>query len=255
MAWLFTACILCCCFRASAAGNAEVSIKGEAPAPGASNWTVTCELDSDQAVTNGKIRITYDAAQLKLKDSQAGSLLNGAMTTINDPLTGNKEEGEVVLVFAASSEMGRQGTLLTLTFELNGAVAQGDTVAVAVKTEELMMDTDVITARDLSLSAAVGGTATNVDNTTSQTESESQKGSESQEPEENDPGTSSGDGSAGDGSGDGNASGNENSNGSGNAVSTKTGDSTNILFPAIAAVAALLVAGACFSWKRKKVQK
>ncbi len=240
------ACILCCCFPASAAGNAEVSIKGEAPAPGAAAWTVTCELNSDQAVTNGKIRIMYDAAQLKLKETQAGSLLNGAMTTINDPLTGNKEEGEVVLVFAASSEMGTQGTLLTLTFELNGSVAQGDTVAVSVKTEELMADTEAITARDLSLSATAGGTVENVEKAKPQIESQSQNESESQGQSESSPGASQGGSSAGDGSGSG--------NGSGNASSAATGDNTNILFPVIAAVAALLVAGVCFTWKRKKIQ-
>ena len=55
---------------------------------------VTLDISGDTKITNGKIRVTYDSSQLKLVSTEAGSMMNGVLTDINDPVSGNKSEGE-----------------------------------------------------------------------------------------------------------------------------------------------------------------
>lgn len=40
----------------------------------------------------------------------------GVLTDINDPVSGNKSEGEAVFVFASSTELDTNGTLFEMTF-------------------------------------------------------------------------------------------------------------------------------------------
>lgn len=110
--FLFVAGMLCFRQNVMAAGAATVTVKGDTLNENSTDWKVTCAISGDAKITNGKIRVTYDGSKLKLVSAAAGSLISNALPSINDPLTGNKQEGEVVLVFASASEMDANGELL-----------------------------------------------------------------------------------------------------------------------------------------------
>ena len=80
------------------------------------DWKVTCAISGDAKITNGKIRVTYDGSKLKLVSAAAGSLISNALPSINDPLTGNKQEGEVVLVFASARRWMQMANCYSLRF-------------------------------------------------------------------------------------------------------------------------------------------
>ena len=252
--FLFAAGVFCMGSGVSAAGTAEVAIKGEAFQEGTSTWNVTCEIDGDTKITNGKIRITYDSSQLKLTSSSAGALLGGAMTNINDPLSGNKAEGEVVLAFAASSDLDAKGTLLGLGFQVQSQVKTDDEVTVSVAAEELMGGGEALTVTNVPLKIAVGGSVLDPGTNSS--------GPDGTEAGDNasagiDSGNTSDTGAA---AGSDTAAGNSNidsgtsqSSDSANSVNpVKTGDSTNILLPVAALIVALIVLIGGFVWKKKK---
>lgn len=263
--FLFAAGVFCMGSGVSAAGTAEVAIKGEAFQEGTSTWNVTCEIDGDTKITNGKIRITYDSSQLKLTSSSAGALLGGAMTNINDPLSGNKAEGEVVLAFAASSDLDAKGTLLELGFQVQSQVKTDDEVTVSVAAEELMGGGEALTVTNVPLKIAVGGSV--LDPGTNSSGADTAPGGDTSgldgtEAGDNasagiDSGNTSDTGAA---AGSNTAAGNSNvdsgtsqSSDSANSVNpVKTGDSTNILLPVAALIVALIVLIGGFVWKKKK---
>ena len=257
--------------EALAAGNAEVAVKGTAFEAGTASWQVTCEINSDTKITNGKIRITYDSSQLKLTASGAGAVLNGALTNINDPVSGNKAEGELVLAFASSSELEGKGTLLELNFQVLGQVKAGDLVAVNVRTEELMDNSAAVSVTDVPLQITAGGTVqdpgTN-DSGSGENPDDSGSGTEGQDTEKNDsvgiesvekPGTGGGSGNTvtpGNNTTSRNnnvSSGNSQSSGqSKSANPVKTGDETNMLLPLAAFSLASAVLIAALIWKKKR---
>lgn len=77
-------------------------------------------------VTNGKFRITYDPQKLTLEEAAAGDGLADTMVQVNDPVTGNKQEGEIVFVFAAAQPISIDGTLLRMNFN-NKGMKEGET--------------------------------------------------------------------------------------------------------------------------------
>ena len=93
---LFAAAILCLHQNVSAAEGATVTVNGDTLQAGSDAWKVTLDISGDTKITNGKIRVTYDSSQLKLVSTEAGSMMNGVLTDINDPVSGNKSEGEAV---------------------------------------------------------------------------------------------------------------------------------------------------------------
>ena len=106
----------------------------------------SCSVSGDLQATNGKFRITYNPQELVLKEASAGDALSGAMVQINDPINGNKSEGEIVFVFASAESINLKGSLLNLVFE-KGSDFQKDTQAVIqVKVEELDNDGTALTA-------------------------------------------------------------------------------------------------------------
>lgn len=271
------------CFRQNvmAAGAATVTVKGDILNENSTDWKVTCVISGDAKITNGKVRVTYDGSKLKLVSSASGSLISNALPSINDPLTGNKQEGEVVLVFASSSEMDANGELLQLTFRaVSGQLKNGDAITVSAATEELADNTENISVTDVPLNVTVGsstdhtsGTGTDNGSNTASTEpqtnsSGNSSGAESQTNAEiESPETSANAGTAGTSQGSstsGTTTGSQTSGNSSSSVSStqsettqtvrsaKTGDDTNILRPLIIAVIALLVLAGGFMWSKKK---
>lgn len=100
---------------------------------------VYCEIQAKDKVTNGKLRITYDSKQLKLVSSEKGKALENGMCEINDCLTGNKEEGEIVAAFASAENLPEEGHLLEFSFEVNQSVKE-DSISVELKAEKLSND-------------------------------------------------------------------------------------------------------------------
>ncbi len=261
---MFAVCMLFLGGRAMAAGTAEVAVKGEAFSKGTKEWSVSCELSGSTAVTNGKLRVTYDGSKLKLVSSAAGDLLNGAMPEINDPVSGNKSEGEVVLVFASANQINGSGTLLNLNFQVQDTVQDGDEITVSVKTEELINGGESVETKDLPLSFNVGGsikdpvdTGSSQDTNNSTGQTDDTKDTTATEPNGGQTGNPSGTGggqtgstSGQTGSATGNPAGGQNS---GTVASAKTGDSTNAALPAAGALAALAVAGFVI-WRKKAVK-
>lgn len=258
---MFAVCLLGMKGTVSAAGTAEVAVKGEAFSKGTTNWSATCELNSSTSVTNGKIRITYDGSKLKLLSSEAGALLNGALPEINDPVNGNKAEGEIVLVFASSGQIDASGVLLNLNFQVMDTVNDGDEIQVSVKTEELISGGETVEAKDIPLAFAVGGSVKAPEENTGDSQNTG-NGQEQSESESKNEDTSKGgnSGQNGDSTGTGNTSaqngGNtEAGNSGGTATSAKTGDTTNVVLPAVGAVLALLVLAGLFFWKKKSPRR
>lgn len=261
---MFAVCMLFLGGRAMAAGTAEVAVKGETFSKGTKEWSVSCELSGSTAVTNGKLRVTYDGSKLKLVSSAAGDLLNGAMPEINDPVSGNKSEGEVVLVFASANQINGSGTLLNLNFQVQDTVQDGDEITVSVKTEELINGGESVETKDLPLSFNVGGsikdpvdTGSSQDTNNSTGQTDDTKDTTATEPNGGQTGNPSGTGggqtgstSGQTGSATGNPAGGQNS---GTVASAKTGDSTNAALPAAGALAALAVAGFVI-WRKKAVK-
>ena len=130
---LFAAAILCLHQNVSAAEGATVTVNGDTLQAGSDAWKVTLDISGDTKITNGKIRVTYDSSQLKLVSTEAGSMMNGVLTDINDPVSGNKSEGEAVFVFASSTELDTNGTLFEMTFQVQDSVKDGDSVTVSAK--------------------------------------------------------------------------------------------------------------------------
>ena len=110
---------------------------------GASSATASCRITGAGAVTNGKLRIIYDSSVLSLKSAVKGSALSGAMVQINDPVNGNKPEGEIVLAFASAEAFSTEGSLLDMTFQ-NTGLQPGDSTNIEVKVEELALDGAVV---------------------------------------------------------------------------------------------------------------
>ena len=131
---LFAAAILCLHQNVFAAEGATVTVNGDTLQAGSDAWKVTLDISGDTKITNGKIRVTYDSSQLKLVSTEAGSMMNGVLTDINDPVSGNKSEGEAVFVFASSTELDTNGTLFEMTFQVQDSVKDGDSVTVSAKT-------------------------------------------------------------------------------------------------------------------------
>ena len=151
---LFAAAILCLHQNVSAAEGATVTVNGDTLQAGSDAWKVTLDISGDTKITNGKIRVTYDSSQLKLVSTEAGSMMNGVLTDINDPVSGNKSEGEAVFVFASSTELDTNGTLFEMTFQVQDSVKDGDSVTVSAKTEELQNNNAAVAVTDVPLNAA-----------------------------------------------------------------------------------------------------
>lgn len=245
---LFAAAILCLHQNVFAAEGATVTVNGDTLQAGSDAWKVTLDISGDTKITNGKIRVTYDSSQLKLVSTEAGSMMNGVLTDINDPVSGNKSEGEAVFVFASSTELDTNGTLFEMTFQVQDSVKDGDSVTVSAKTEELQNNNAAVAVTDVPLNAAVGSQSNNNGNNNGGNDSSTEPQTEAPSGNSNTSGGSSTFG--GTSSGSSSTAGTQ--SGSSTVTSAKTGDNTNVLRPLIIAVIALIVLIGGYVWSRKK---
>ena len=245
---LFVAAILCLHQNVFAAEGATVTVNGDTLQAGSDAWKVTLDISGDTKITNGKIRVTYDSSQLKLVSTEAGSMMNGVLTDINDPVSGNKSEGEAVFVFASSTELDTNGTLFEMTFQVQDSVKDGDSVTVSAKTEELQNNNAAVAVTDVALNAAVGSQSNNNGNNNGGNDSSTEPQTEAPSGNSNTSGGSSTFG--GTSSGSSSTAGTQ--SGSSTVTSAKTGDNTNVLRPLIIAVIALIVLIGGYVWSRKK---
>lgn len=245
---LFAAAILCLRQNVFAAEGATVTVNGDTLQAGSDAWKVTLDISGDTKITNGKIRVTYDSSQLKLVSTEAGSMMNGVLTDINDPVSGNKSEGEAVFVFASSTELDTNGTLFEMTFQVQDSLKDGDSVTVSAKTEELQNNNAAVAVTDVPLNAAVGSKSNNNGNNNGGNDSSTEPQTEAPSGNSNTSGGSSTFG--GTSSGSSSTAGTQ--SGSSTVTSAKTGDNTNVLRPLIIAVIALIVLIGGYVWSRKK---
>lgn len=109
-------------------------------------FDISSMVKNGKAITNGKIRIYYESEKIKLLSSEKGELLSEAMGEINDCVTGNKSEGEIVLAFASPQEIPDAGSLMDMKFQLNEGVKDGDEISFQIKAEKLAGDNGDISA-------------------------------------------------------------------------------------------------------------
>ena len=252
---LFAAAILCLHQNVFAAEGATVTVNGDTLQAGSDAWKVTLDISGDTKITNGKIRVTYDSSQLKLVSTEAGSMMNGVLTDINDPVSGNKSEGEAVFVFASSTELDTNGTLFEMTFQVQDSLKDGDSVTVSAKTEELQNNNAAVAVTDVPLNAAVGSQSNNNGNNGNGSGSDNQGGSGIQTEAPSGNSNTSGGSSTFGGTSSGSSSTAGTQSGSSTVTSAKTGDNTNVLRPLIIAVIALIVLIGGYIWSRKKRNK
>ena len=234
-----------------AAGGTEIALNPGKAQEG-SQVQVACEITNAQEVTNGKIRIHYDASKLVLTADSAGGALSGALCEVNDCLTGNKEEGEIVAAFASSTPLAEDGSLLDMTFQLADGVKAGDTADIQVDIEELAGD-----------SGNIGNNEMHTASITVEAKGENPNpGGDDHKPGGDDNKNPGGDdGSQGSDKNDGNGNkgttpattpAKKSGNSTTTSKSAKTGDDTNILFPVLGVGAAAVVIAAVAAKKKKE---
>lgn len=123
-----------------AAEPAELYIQAQNYDEKENTQKLSCMIRNGENITNGKLRIYYDEEKAQLTEAKAGDALKDAMTEINDCLTGNKEPGELVEVFASAENILSQGSLLDLEIQLKDGVKKGDEIVFEIQSEKLAGD-------------------------------------------------------------------------------------------------------------------
>lgn len=214
---LFTALTVLQSMTVMAAEGTKISMDVQEYSESDKTLAVSCMIKNGENVTNGKIRIFYDPEKAKLQPSQAGDALSGALLEMNDCLTGNKPEGEMIAVFASSQNIAADGSLVDLKFKLQNGVEKGDEILFRVEIDKLSGDNGDIEAEAVELAYVVGDKEKPKDDNDGETEDEDKK-----TPDDNQNGSGSGSGN-GDGSGNQGGSGNQNGNGSQNGSGNQGG--------------------------------
>lgn len=221
-----------------AAEGTEITLQADCAEEGGSQIQLACQITGGGNVTNGKLRIRYDSSKVSLTASSAGSVLSGALCEINDCLTGNKPEGEIVAAFASSGSLYDEGNLMDMTFQVSQEVKAGDTLDFSVDPEELSGDNGDISLEPCSFTVTV-----------------KEKGVNTPPEPDKKPGTTLPDDETGNSDGEQGLSEkttgttpkmatNTASKTASKTVSVKTGDSTNVLFPVGGLCAAALILAA-----------
>ena len=120
-----------------AAETATVQMQADSYSSADRTLAVSCMLENGENVTNGKLRFHYDPEQLTLTETGNGTVMDGAMTVINDCLTGNREEGEIIVAFASANNISPDGSMVTMKFSVNESVQAGDQIPFEVSVEKL----------------------------------------------------------------------------------------------------------------------
>lgn len=135
--------------------NSNVTLKNQGINMKQRTIQVQCDISGADPITNGKIRILYNSSQLHLKANEKGELVTNALCEVNDCISGNKEEGEIVLAFASAEELPAQGCLTTMTFELDGNVKTGDVIKIMTNVEKLAGNSGNVSVEKKDLSVTV----------------------------------------------------------------------------------------------------
>lgn len=117
----------------------------------------TVKLVDGQDIISGKIRITYNDRQLKLKKAEAGESLQQALSEINDCVDGNKPEGEIVLAFASSDAIPAAKNLLNMEFEAQEGVKESDKITIDIQVVNLDGDQGTVDAITKNLTFSLDG--------------------------------------------------------------------------------------------------
>lgn len=120
-----------------ASETATVQMQADSYSSADRTLAVSCMLENGENVTNGKLRFHYDPEQLTLTETGNGTVMDGAMTVINDCLTGNREEGEIIVAFASANNISPDGSMVTMKFSVNESVQAGDQIPFDVSVEKL----------------------------------------------------------------------------------------------------------------------
>ena len=241
-----------------AADNAVLSLSAT-PKEGDSQVKVSCEIDTTVDVTSGKMKIHYDSSSLTLVSTSAGVALSDGMNQINDPLTGNREPGEIILAFASAQTITHQGSLLDMEFQTAEPLKKGDTFDISVEVEQLAGADGAVEAEVKAASITVGGKAETTPEPTTAPE----------DPDENDNKDDSKNNNKTDSKVDNQNTGSSTDKDTANSKTTstaksgtagsakitknvKTGDETNILMPLAGLGGAALLAGAVVVIRKKK---
>lgn len=138
------------------AAEDRIRLRTDGLKQGDTQLEVSCQAASPETISNGKIRIKYDSSLLVLKENTAGKALESIMYQINDCLTGNKEEGEIVLAFASSTALFQEGSLLDMKFQVSDSLKSGDTIHMEAVVEELSQSQGENEVREIPLDIMVG---------------------------------------------------------------------------------------------------
>lgn len=92
---------------------------------------VTCEASQLGNITNGKLKVYYNTAQVKLVKAQPGTVLAGANPTLN-----TDKPGQVILPFASANAFPADGIMLDMTFALQGST-KADALDLRVEATEM----------------------------------------------------------------------------------------------------------------------
>lgn len=141
---------------AMAGSKTTVSVKESESVRQEEEVALLCSMDNGVQVTNGKLRILYDGEKLKLNSCKEGKSLEKALCEINDCLTGNKQEGEIVLAFASSESIDPEGILAELKFRPAEGVGKDEAFTVEMKVEKLSGDNGEVSAEGKSLTFRLG---------------------------------------------------------------------------------------------------
>ena len=139
-AGLLALMLIPCPVSVNAAENPKIFMKVQDYKKEDKTLQVNCMMENGEDVTNGKLRVYYEAEKITLVSDETGEALSEGLLEVNDCLTGNKEEGEMVLAFASAQTVAADGSLLDMEFELKEGVKEGDKITFEVKAEKLAGD-------------------------------------------------------------------------------------------------------------------
>ncbi len=235
-----------------AAEQAKVYLESSEGAGG--EITVSLKADGNASATNGKFRIRYNAEELVLEQDGTKEALDGTMAEKNDCLTGNKQPGEIVVVFASAQPVSMKGTLFEMTFRKGEKFNTETGSEIQIAVEELASDGTEVSAevQNKAVGSAndQGTTPENPDdgkdNDQNGADGENQNGTAGDDQNGASQGgnTEKGDGAAGTGDntsgGSGGSAGGSSTSQSGK-QNIKTGDQSSMVVPIVSAGAALVV--------------
>lgn len=223
----------------SAAGKTEIALQA-GPIEENSEVQISCGIDSASGITSGKLRIHYDSEQLTLMSVSADTALSNALCQINDPVTGNREPGEIILAFASAQPIEQRGTMLEMEFRVSDHLKEGDTVNVTAEAEQLAGDDGDVEVEMIPAAVTVGQNSENPPTKPEDPDDPKTPENPTEPAEPVNPSTPDGDSNKAGGSDSGKSK-----------KSVKTGDTVNVVIPLLGIGGAGAVL-AVILYKRKK---